>query len=89
MAQIVATVHPDDQAGLVAAINEAVARGGSYAHQYRTQRADGIYYWLEANGHVTLAPDGTALTFPGVLIDVEERRAWRRSATGPSRRCVA
>ena len=74
LAQIVATVHPDDQDALAAAIDEAVTRGGAYAQQYRTRRADGRYYWLEANGHVTHASDGTPLTFPGVLIDVEERR---------------
>ncbi|WP_438617028.1 PAS domain-containing protein [Methylobacterium haplocladii] len=75
LAQIVATVHPDDRAGLAEAINEAIARGGAYAHQYRTRRADGNYYWLEANGRVEHAPDGTPLSFPGVLLDVDERRA--------------
>jgi len=75
LAQIVATVHPDDQAGLAEAINEAISRGGAYAHQYRTRRADGNYYWLEANGRVEHAPDGTPLSFPGVLLDVEARRA--------------
>ena len=75
LAQVVATVHPDDQAGLAQAINEVIARGGHYAHQYRVRRADGRYYWIEANGRVDLAPDGTGLRFPGVLIDVERRRA--------------
>ncbi|TXC72756.1 PAS domain S-box protein [Sphingomonas ginsenosidivorax] len=72
--QVVATVHPEDQAGLADAINEAIARGGAYAHQYRTRRANGQYHWLEANGRVEHAPDGTPLSFPGVLIDVEDRR---------------
>jgi PAS domain S-box-containing protein len=75
LAQIVATVHPDDQAGLAQAINTVIARGGHYAHQYRVRRTDGHYYWIEANGRVDLAPDGTGLFFPGVLIDVEGRRA--------------
>ena len=75
LAQIVATVHPDDQAGLAQAINTVIARGGHYAHQYRVRRTDGRYYWIEANGRVDLAPDGTGLFFPGVLIDVEGRRA--------------
>lgn len=75
LAQVVATVHPDDQAGLAEAISEVIARGGAYAHQYRTRRADGQYRWLEANGRVEHGPDGTPLTFPGVLLDVEERRA--------------
>ena len=74
-AQIVATVHPDDQAGLADAINAAVERGGPYVHQYRVRRTDGKYYWIEANGRVDHAADGTHLSFPGVVIDVEERRA--------------
>ena len=73
--QVIETVHPDDRAGLIAAIDAVVIRGGAYAHQYRTRRADGHYYWLEANGRVDHAPDGTPLSFPGVLIDVNERRA--------------
>jgi PAS domain S-box-containing protein len=75
LARIVETVHPDDQAGLATAINEAIARGGSYAHQYRVRRADGRYHWIEANGRVDHRPDGTPQSFPGVLLDVEERRA--------------
>ena len=73
--QVIANVHPDDRPGLAAAIDEAIARGGAYAHQYRVRRGDGSYYWIEANGRVDHAPDGTPLNFPGVLINVEERRA--------------
>lgn len=73
--QVTASVHPEDREGLKAAINEAISRGGAYAHQYRVRRADGKYYWLEANGRVDLAEDGTPLSLPGVLIDVEGRRA--------------
>ncbi|RYH17869.1 MAG: PAS domain-containing protein, partial [Alcaligenaceae bacterium] len=73
--QIIETVHPDDKAGLVSAIDEAVKRGGAYAHQYRVRGADGTYRWIEANGRVDLQDDGTSFSFPGVLIDVQERRA--------------
>ena len=75
LAQVVATVHPEDREGLTQAINEVISRGGAYAHQYRVRRADGKYYWIEANGRVDHAPDGTPLRFPGVLIDVQERRS--------------
>lgn len=74
LAQITATVHPDDRRGLEEAIGEVIARGGPYAHQYRVRRCDGRYYWIEANGRVEHGPDGTPLSFPGVLIDVQERR---------------
>lgn len=73
--QIIANVHPEDREGLIAAIDEVIARGGAYAHQYRVRRRDGNYYWIEANGRVELADDGSPLNFPGVLIDVEGRRA--------------
>lgn len=75
LAQVVATVHPDDREALAAAINEVIARGGAYAHQYRVRRLTGEYHWIEANGRVDHGPDGTPLSFPGVLIDVAERRA--------------
>ncbi|WP_068081632.1 PAS domain-containing hybrid sensor histidine kinase/response regulator [Novosphingobium rosa] len=72
--QVIATVHPDDKAGLRHAMDEGLRRGGAYAHQYRVRRADGHYYWIEANGRVDLAPDGTPFSFPGVLLDIEQRR---------------
>ncbi|MFG3500959.1 PAS domain-containing protein [Pseudomonas sp. NPDC047963] len=73
--QIIATVHSEDREGLKAAIAEAITRGGAYAHQYRVRRADGKFYWIEANGRIDLAADGTPHNFPGVLIDVEHRRS--------------
>lgn len=75
LAEVVENVHPDDRAGLTTAIDDALVRGGSYAHRYRARRADGRYYWLEANGRVDLAADGKPINFPGVLIDIEARRA--------------
>lgn len=72
--QVLATVHPDDRPGLQTAIAEAIARGGAYAHQYRVRRHDGAYYWVEANGRVDVGPDGAPLSFPGVLIDIDESR---------------
>jgi PAS domain S-box-containing protein len=75
LAQVVSTVHPDDLDGLCAAIDLAIAKGGAYAHQYRVRRSDGNYYWIEANGRVDRGEDGTPQSFPGVIIDVEERRS--------------
>ena len=72
--QVIEPVHPDDKPGLLAAIDEVVGRGGPYAHQYRVRRRDGAYYWIEANGRVDFAPDGTPLRFPGVLIDIHDRK---------------
>lgn len=75
LAQIVATVHPDDKVGLADALTKAILRGEAYAHQYRVSRADGRYRWIEANGRVERGPDGAPLSFPGVLLDIEGRHA--------------
>ena len=77
LAQVLATVHPDDKLGLNQAIDDAIERGGSYSHQYRVKRTDGNYYWVEANGRVEVDESGRALRFPGVLVDVQGSRAIR------------
>ncbi|MFJ3054409.1 response regulator [Herbaspirillum sp. NPDC087042] len=73
--ELMQSVHPDDREVLTARMREALVRGGAYAHQYRTRRRDGRYYWLEANGRVELTEQGQPRKFPGVLIDIEGRRA--------------
>jgi PAS domain S-box-containing protein len=75
IAEVVATVHPDDRPALMERIGEAMVRGGSYRHEYRVRSADGLYHWIEASGRVDLGPDGRALRFSGVLLDIAARRA--------------
>ena len=65
LSQIVATVHPDDQAGLAEAINGAVARGGRYAHQYRVRRAMGIITGLKPMAVSITALTALLSTFQG------------------------
>ncbi|WP_437182346.1 ATP-binding protein [Pseudomonas vanderleydeniana] len=73
--EIVAAVHPDDRSARAAAIEAVIAGGGAYVHQYRVRRADGEYHWIEAKGRVNRSAGGTPLSLPGVLIDIEARRA--------------
>ncbi|MFW3897450.1 ATP-binding protein [Pseudomonas bharatica] len=73
--QVLQSVHPDDRNGLTEAIGAVIASGKPYAHQYRVKRSDGRYYWIEANGRVDRAEDGSPSSLPGVVIDVEERRS--------------
>ncbi|NIJ69975.1 PAS domain-containing protein [Xanthomonas sp. 60] len=71
---LLSAVHPDDLPGLRNAISEAMKRGGRYAHQYRTRSAEGVYRWIEAIGRVDMDAEGRAVSFPGVIIDIEDRR---------------
>lgn len=73
--RVMASIHENDRSRVAAAVAEALARGGSYRCEYRVRQQDGVYRWIEANGRVELAENGTPLRFPGVLLDIEERRA--------------
>jgi PAS domain S-box-containing protein len=68
------SIHPDDAPRVETAIAAALAGPGPYRCQYRVRQAQG-YRWIEANGRVERGDDGAPLRFPGVLLDVEARRA--------------
>jgi PAS domain S-box-containing protein len=68
-----AAIHPEDTDRVRAAVDLALAQGGRYACQYRVLRS-GAYRWVEASGRVELDARGRPSRFPGVLLDIEERR---------------
>lgn len=72
---VTASIHADDVLRVEMAIAEALGRGGAYRCEYRVLQADGVYRWIEANGRAELNLDGTPRRFPGVLLDIQARRA--------------
>jgi PAS domain S-box-containing protein len=74
LAQVVQSIHPEDEPRVQRLIGRALQAGGPYAAEYRVRQLDGSYHWIEANGHVTLDAEGRAVSFPGVLIDIHARR---------------
>lgn len=73
LAEVAASIHPEDWPGVEAAVSSALQAGGRYRCTYRVRRADGHYHWVEASGSVELDAGGRALRFPGLLFDVEAR----------------
>ncbi|HSW18839.1 MAG TPA: PAS domain-containing protein [Ramlibacter sp.] len=71
--QVMPSIHPDDQPRVEAAVTDALRDGGAYRCEYRVRRADGVYRWVEANGHVEADSNGLR-RFPGVLMDISDRR---------------
>jgi len=69
------SIHPDDRLRVQEAIAGAVATGGEYRCEYRVLQQDGRFHLIEASGRCELDAQGRPLRFPGVLMDVEERRA--------------
>jgi len=70
-----ASIHEEDKAIVGAEIGEALRRGGPYRCEFRVRQEDGVFRWIEANGRVDHDENGVATRFPGVLIDIEHRRA--------------
>lgn len=69
------SIHPTDVGRVADEIERTLQRGGSFRCEYRVRREDGQYRWIEASGHVELDANGVPERFPGVLIDIESRRA--------------
>ncbi|WP_224248863.1 hybrid sensor histidine kinase/response regulator [Hyalangium gracile] len=71
---VVESIHPEDRPRIEALIARTLETGGPYRAEYRVRQLDGSYRWLQANGRCELSPEGKPLRFPGVLLDVDERK---------------
>jgi signal transduction histidine kinase/response regulator of citrate/malate metabolism len=73
--EVMVAIHAEDRSRVADEISAALRRGGPYRCELRVQQQDGVYRWIEANGRVDFGPDGHPTRFPGVLIDIDHRRA--------------
>jgi PAS domain S-box-containing protein len=73
--EVLASLHAEDRASVADGIGEALRRGGPSRSEFRVRGDDGAFRWIEANGRVDTDENGAATRFPGVLIDIEHRRA--------------
>ncbi|WP_312936304.1 PAS domain-containing sensor histidine kinase [Pseudomonas sp.] len=69
------SIHPDDRDHVWAQISDLLERGGRFRCEYRVLRSDGQYHWIEGSGRADLDACGKVVRFPGVLLDIESRRA--------------
>ena len=70
---LLASIHPEDLSYVVPHLEATLANGGPYSIQYRVRRGAG-WTWIEANGRVDKDAEGQSVRFPGVLIDIDERK---------------
>ncbi|MGF6753730.1 response regulator [Paraburkholderia sp. GAS42] len=68
------TVHPGDVDRIDRAIHASLESGEPYKVEYRIQQPDGRYLWIQANGRCEFDREGAPYRFPGVLIDIHERK---------------
>ena len=69
-----AIVHPDDQAAVRTAVNDAVLRRSDYIVEFRFLHATGEWRWMEGRGRAVYDEIGTPRTLYGIGIDVTSRK---------------
>ncbi|NML30098.1 response regulator [Paraburkholderia antibiotica] len=67
-------IHPDDRVLNDRLTAEAIRSGAPFRAEYRIRRPDGDYLWVQANGRCEFDEQGRPTRFPGVLIDIHERK---------------
>ncbi|MGP8434895.1 response regulator [Paraburkholderia fungorum] len=72
-------IHPDDQSLNEQLTSEAIRTGAPFRAEYRIRRPDGDYMWVQANGRCEYDEHGEPTRFPGVLIDIHERKIAEQS----------
>lgn len=72
-------VHPDDLAWVQDRVSHSLQTGEPYNAEYRVLRADGSYLWVLASGACEFDEHGAPFRFPGVLIDIHERKIAEES----------
>ncbi|MBZ9785665.1 PAS domain-containing protein [Pseudomonas sp. REP124] len=74
-----AQIHPDDRSWVQEQVQRSVQTGAPFNTEYRVLRPDGSYLWVQASGCCEFDEQGQPLRFPGVLIDIHERKIAEES----------
>jgi PAS domain S-box-containing protein len=67
-------VQPDDRDVCLETYLRSFAARQPYRVQYRLQRADGDYNWIEETGSPRLTLDGSFVGFVGMAVDINDRK---------------
>jgi PAS domain S-box-containing protein len=68
------SVHADDRASIVQAIERAISGDGTYRAEYRRACSDGSYAWIESMGKVIYDDQHRPIRMMGVSMDVTGRK---------------
>jgi PAS domain S-box-containing protein len=67
-------IHPDDRERVARAVLQAIASGEDYVQEYRLLPRDGAVRWVFARGRCHRDETGQPVRFPGVVIDITDRK---------------
>lgn len=69
-----AAVHPEDQARVGGAVEQALEKYTDYEGEYRNLWPDGSAHWIVTRGRGIYGPDGQPTLMVGVTLDITERK---------------
>ncbi len=75
ISRFLAGIHPEDRPRVGEEIASALRSGEEYVSDYRLLDGNGTVRWITARGRCQLDPAGNPLRFPGVTVDITERKA--------------
>ena len=74
LAAFTRNIHPDDWERVGEAITRTMETGCEFVSEYRLVQADGSSRWVAARGRCIRSEDGAPVRFPGVTIEITERK---------------
>lgn len=74
ISMIMDSIHPEDIGWVAELVNRTVESGGKYEADYRVTDGQGSWRWVNARGLVERDHAGRAVRFPGVVIDITQRK---------------
>lgn len=72
--EFVAAIHEDDRTRIAGLIEQAVNSHSLFEEEYRTRATDGTIHWVFARGRVEVNEHGDPVSFPGVVVDITDRK---------------
>ncbi|MGE0487008.1 MAG: ATP-binding protein [Gammaproteobacteria bacterium] len=80
-----ATLHPDDQPVVAAAVDAALRKGTQYASEFRIVLPSGAMRYIQAKARVECDDDGRPVRMIGVNYDITEQKTASAAAEAASR----
>jgi signal transduction histidine kinase len=74
-----AVIHPADRERVSSLIAETVRGGTPYRAEYRVRADDEGWMWILASGRCEYDAGGQPRRFPGVIVDIQDRKAAEES----------
>ncbi len=74
IATLLPAIHPEDLPAVQAAVDRTLADGSGFEAEYRLPQADGSLRWVVARGRCEHDAEGRPQRFPGVVVDITERK---------------